>query len=47
MLRITWPLAFVLAAAIVIVARRPQLLVPLLVVFGIWFLVESARGKRR
>ena len=43
----SWPLALLLAAAIAIVARRPRLLVPLLVVFGVWFLVERVRGGRR
>jgi hypothetical protein len=34
---------------IAIVARRPQLLVPMLVVFAIWYVVQSAssRGRRR
>jgi hypothetical protein len=49
MLRISWPLAFLLAAAIAIVARRPRMLPWLLAVFAIWFLVETARrrGRRR
>ena len=47
MLRISWPLALLLVAAIAIVARKPRMLVPLLVVFAVWFLVETARGRRR
>jgi hypothetical protein len=45
MLRISWPLALLLAFCVAIIARRPQLLVPLLVVFGVWFLVQSARRR--
>jgi hypothetical protein len=47
MLRISWPLALLLAALIAIGARRPRLVVPLLVVLGIWFLVQTARGRPR
>lgn len=47
MLRISWPLAFVLAAAIALVARRPRLLVYVLIAFGIWFAVEVLRNRRR
>ncbi|BDG05318.1 hypothetical protein [Anaeromyxobacter oryzae] len=47
MLRISWPLALLLAAAIALIARRPRLLLPILVVFGIWFVVQLARTKRR
>jgi hypothetical protein len=47
MLRISWPLALLLAVVIALVARRPQMLVPILVVFGLWFLWERARGSRR
>jgi tellurite resistance protein TehA-like permease len=47
MLRISWPLAFVLAGAIAIVARRPKLLVWVLLAFGIWFVIEVARSRRR
>ncbi len=47
MLRISWPLALLLAVAIALVARRPRLLLPLLIVFGVWYLVERARGSRR
>ncbi len=46
-LRISWPLALLLAAVIALVARRPQLFLPMLVVFGIWFMVERARTSRR
>jgi hypothetical protein len=37
MLRISWPLALVAAAAIAVVARRPRLLVPVLVVAVAWY----------
>lgn len=47
MLRISWPLALLLAASIFLVARMPRLLVPLLLVFAVWFLVETARGRGR
>lgn len=43
MLRISWPLALLLAVCIALVARRPGLLVPLLVVFGLWFLFQATR----
>lgn len=46
MLRISWPLAIVAAAVIAIVARRPQMLLPILVVFAIWYLVERSKRKR-
>jgi hypothetical protein len=46
MLRISWPLAFVLAAAIAIVARRPRLLAYVLVVFAVWFVIQLARNRR-
>jgi hypothetical protein len=47
MLRISWPLAFLLAASIAIVARRPRLLGPVLLVFAVWFVVETVRNGRR
>jgi hypothetical protein len=47
MLRISWPLAFVLAAAIAVVARRPRMLPWVLAVLVVWFLVETARGRGR
>jgi hypothetical protein len=46
MLRVSWPLALLLAAVIAIVARKPRLFVPVAIVFLIWFLVESAAGRR-
>jgi hypothetical protein len=46
MLRISWPLAILLAAVIAIVARRPSLLVPVLLVFAIWFVWQLAKRKR-
>jgi len=46
MLRISWPLALVAAAVIAIVARRPRLLVPILVVFAIWYVVQRVSHRR-
>ncbi len=43
MLRISWPLAVLLAFTIAVVARKPKLLPGLLVVYGIWFVVQAAR----
>lgn len=47
MLRISWPLAFVAAAAIALVARRPKLLVYVLAAFAVWFVIEVLRSRRR
>lgn len=47
MLRISWPLAFVVAAAIAIVARRPRLLFYVVAAFAVWFVVEMVRNRRR
>lgn len=47
MLRISWPLALLLVAVLVIVARKPRLIVPIAIVFAIWFLVQTARRRRR
>lgn len=46
MLRISWPLAILAAAAIVLVARRPKLLTWVLVAFAVWFVVEVLRNRR-
>jgi hypothetical protein len=46
MVRLSWPLALLLAVVIVLVARNPRLLPPLLVVFGIWLLVQTVRRRR-
>lgn len=46
MLRISWPLALLAAAVLVIVARRPRLLGWVLVLFAIWFVIEVLRGRR-
>ncbi len=46
MLRISWPLAIVLAGVIAIVARRPRLFFYIVAVFAIWFAVETARNRR-
>jgi tellurite resistance protein TehA-like permease len=47
MLRISWPLAFLLAATIAIAARKPRMLPWMLIAYGVWFVVESARTKRK
>ncbi len=47
MLRISWPLALVLAATIAIVARRPRMLVWVLLALAIWFVVQSMKMRRR
>jgi hypothetical protein len=46
MLRISWPLALLAAAIIAVVARRPRMLVPVLVVFAIWFVWEQRKRRR-
>lgn len=46
MLRISWPLAILLAAIIAVIARRPNLLVPVLLVFAIWLVWEQRKRKR-
>ena len=46
MLRISWPLAFLLAAVIAVVARRPRMLVPVLIVFAVWMVWEARKRKR-
>jgi hypothetical protein len=45
-LRISWPLAFLAAVVIALVARRPKLLLPILLAFGVWFVVETLRARR-
>ena len=45
MLRISWPLAIVLAFTIAMIARKPRLLPWMLLAYGVWFLVETARRK--
>jgi hypothetical protein len=47
MLRISWPLAFVVAGAIAIVARRPRLLVYVVLVFVVWLGVQLVRNRTR
>jgi len=47
MLRISWPLALLIAATIAIVARRPRLLPWVLAVYAVWFLVETSRRRGR
>ncbi|HET8539873.1 MAG TPA: hypothetical protein VFL83_08380 [Anaeromyxobacter sp.] len=47
MLRISWPLALLLAAAIVVVARSPRMLPWILLVLVVWFLVQTARRRGR
>jgi hypothetical protein len=46
MLRISWPLAVLAAAVIAVVARRPRMLVPVLVVFAIWFVWQQTKRKQ-
>jgi hypothetical protein len=46
MLRISWPLAFFLAGAIALVARRPKLLTWVLLAFAVWLVVETMRARR-
>lgn len=47
MLRISWPLALLLAAVIAVAARRPRLLGWMVLVFAIWFVVETVRHRTR
>jgi hypothetical protein len=47
MLRISWPLAILLGAALVVVARRPKLLTWVVLAFVVWFVVERLRARRR
>lgn len=47
MLRISWPLAFLLAATIALIARKPRLLPWLILAYAVWFLVETARRRDR
>ena len=47
MLRISWPLALLLAAIIAIVARRPRLLEPIVLVFLVWFVWEQVKQRKR
>ena len=47
MLRISWPLAILLAGAIAIIARKPKLLTWVLLAFAVWFLVEALRARKR
>jgi hypothetical protein len=46
-LRISWGLALLAAVVVALVARNPRLLVPMAIVFLVWFLVESSRGRKR
>lgn len=47
MLRISWPLAILLGAVLVVVARRPRLLTWVALAFAVWFVVETLRGRNR
>lgn len=47
MLRISWPLALLLAATIVVVARHPRLLPWVAAVYAVWFLVQMRRRRGR
>jgi len=46
MLRISWPLAILAAAVIALIARRPRLLVSVLVVFVVWYVWERSKPRR-
>jgi hypothetical protein len=46
-LRLSWPLAILAVVVIALVARIPRLLVPMLIVFGVWFVLQTARRGRR
>jgi len=47
MVRVSWPLALFALVCAGIVARRPRLLLPVVVVFGVWLLWNAARSPRR
>jgi hypothetical protein len=47
MLRISWPLALLLASVIAVVARKPRLLVPIAIVFVVWYAVQRASAGRK
>jgi hypothetical protein len=46
MLRISWPLAILLAALVALLARRPRLFPWILAALAVWFLVETFRRRR-
>jgi hypothetical protein len=46
MVRISWPLALAAAAAIALVARRPGLFVPVLIVGLVWYAWMELRRRR-
>jgi hypothetical protein len=46
MVRISWQLALLVALAIALVARRPRLLVPVLVVAVAWYVWLQARARK-
>jgi hypothetical protein len=47
MLRISWPLAIVIALCIFAIARRPRLLEPIVVVFAVWFVWQLVLSRKR
>jgi hypothetical protein len=47
MIRISIPLAILLAGVIVIIARKPRLFLPLLIVFAIWAIWQMSATRRR
>jgi hypothetical protein len=47
MLRISWPLAVLLAFTIAVVARKPRLLPWMLAIYGVWFVLQAARGTNK
>lgn len=47
MVRISWPLAILLVAVIVVLARQPRLIGWTLLAFVVWFTLEWLRARRR
>jgi hypothetical protein len=47
MLRISIPLAILLAGVIAIIARKPKLFLPLVIVFAVWALWQMSASRRR
>ncbi|MFO0583878.1 MAG: hypothetical protein U0229_16525 [Anaeromyxobacter sp.] len=46
MIRISWGLALLAAVVIALVARNPRLLVPMGIVFLVWYFVETSRRRK-
>jgi len=47
MLRVSWPLALLLAAVVAVIARKPRLLVPIAIVFVVRYAVQRASAGRK